>query len=303
MQSLSNSKSIPSAEQLKEYKIDPRLALVYISMLRSLKIFENIKCTRIPYETTTTRNLPTRELLDRTQQLLQPTESEWIQSRGIEGDFPNTDCLGSLTEQEALDLYVIPHDHVVARFGMRRVEGIIFPDIRDDKLMGICIRNTNADKEWAAHAKFTFSNYGLYIYGLDKIDTNEPVFLCEGVFDVLAFRKLGIQAIAFGSSSPSEYQITYVRQHIRYPMICMDNDFYGRCGAYALAKCLGLDKVIFSIHKDPAEEVFDTGDNKFSRIIIGDLEEMIVEGTPSHNKMLEELDRDNLGEFRFLKYN
>lgn len=301
---LTNAESVPDSDQLAEYGIRPYTVLNYIKKLRSISLFEGVKSTSIQYVQKTVRNRQSRELLDKVSGLLKPVESDsWLAARNIDvgNNFISHTRFLDLTEQELLDLFVIPQDHIIDLFGMKKIEGLVFPDVREGKLLGICIRNCSDDKKWVAHAKFTFSNYGLYLYGLDQIDFNREIFLCEGVFDVLAFRKLGFQAIGFGSSSPSAYQLAYIKDHIKYPIICMDNDFYGWCGAYAARQCL-KSEIVMSEHEDPAEEVFDFNSSKFNRIKPERLEEMIRLGIPEHNKKMESLDRYKLEEFRNIKY-
>jgi DNA primase len=77
-------------------------------------------------------------------------------------------------------------------------------------------------------------------------------FLTEGVFDALALRHYGYNAIALGSCHPQNVQLSVLRSKYKRLTICFDNDFHGKCGAY-YTSCLLNAPVAFPRYKDAAE--------------------------------------------------
>jgi hypothetical protein len=290
-------------DNVTSYDINPYDVALYIFKSSNLEIFKNIKNSKNKCELVVERRSQKNILEKLYNQLKVITESKWLNNRGINNyyDISHTDFL-DLTQQEMLDLYVIPHDYLIKKFGLRKVEGLVFPDIQNGKFYGICIRNTSDDLEWVAHTKFTMSNFGFFVYGIDDIDDNNETYLCEGVFDVLAYRSIGKQAICFASAYPTTYQMARINR-IKNLVISMDNDFYGWCGAYLLSKVMNIKKIVLSKYKDPCETIIDNKCNEFQNVSCYEIEKLIINNIDDHNRKIDELNNKNLCEIRNLKYN
>lgn len=298
---LSNHRQLPL--QYPKYQLNGEFAAKAALFLQNITLFHEIKTSSQLCEITHQRQLPSDDLLEKVNRLLEPLqESEWLKRRGIT-TFQNVYTLdyNEFSQDELLSLNLIPADHVIQKFGLRPVEGLIFPDFRNGQLFGIGVRNLSNDLEFAAAAKYTFSNFNHYLYGLDQVE--DSVAICEGVFDQLALSSIGAPAVALGSAHPSFWQLACIEWKTRNVEIYMDNDFYGWCGAYAIARIFQRPHVWLPTKKDPAEEIFESEEPSFNQTKTTDLEEMIRSEIPIHNERIAELDVNNLHHFRNLKYN
>lgn len=208
-----------------------------------------------------------------------PEHRDWLARRHI--DYPAHSIVG-LEDFEQLDLFVIPFDHVVTKFGFRPVDGPAFPDYRDGKLVGVCVRNTSTDQEFAAAAKWTFSNYGWFVWGWDDCDPAREVVLCEGVFDAIALRRAGHQSLAFGSAYPTPQQLAMVAKRFPWRRVCFDNDFWGWYGSYITSRCLGCG-VLLPRGKDAAEQVFERGDLSLDEVDSERLVGLVLKNLSEYN--------------------
>lgn len=288
--------------QIQHYKIDPNFAAACLFRLNSLDIFNTIEQDYITTEQITDRFSPDPAILHQIQSAWTDYSDQWLIDRGVTSGVTHTKFF-NIEHQDRLNLNIIPQDHIIKEFGFRSVDGYVFPDKQDGNLLGICIRNDSDDKKWVANAKYTFSNYGLFIFGIDDLKPDTDLYICEGVFDVYAMRSIGKQAIALGSSWPTAYQLARIHSlGFKNTIACMDNDFYGRCGAYAIASCLGSE-IIFPESNDPSIEIIDTKSNKFFNIDIKDLNNTILNEIPEYNIKIKRLNRNKLEQFRDLRYN
>lgn len=178
------------------------------------------------------RNKQTDELLSKLQSALIPCRhDQWLKNRNIDpSNFFSLDY-ESLGEQDLFDLHLYPGDHILDRFGYRTLDGPVFCDYRNGRLVGVGVRNISKDLQWVAVAKFTFSNYGFSLFGFDDYQSDDLVYVVEGIFDAVALRSVGLNAIALGSALPSPFQIACISQKFNNVRLCLDNDFHGWCGA------------------------------------------------------------------------
>ena len=204
---LSNTKALPL--QFTEYQLDPKYAVRTCLQLDNIKLFADMKSSSRSVLVTHERSPASSDLLKKVFGLLKPIVScDWLVKRGIS----NFNGIYSLdyecfSRQELLDLNIIPGDHIIEKFGEKPVEGLIFPDFRDGELFGICVRNCSTDLPFVAAAKYTFSNFDHFLYGLDD---HETVAICEGVFDKLALDSIGVLSVALGSAYPSFWQLACI---------------------------------------------------------------------------------------------
>jgi len=77
-----------------------------------------------------------------------------------------------------------------------------------------------------------------FLFGIDECPVGGIVYIVEGVFDALAMRHFGYNAIAIGSSYLHAFQFACLTHKFKRITVCFDNDFWGHYGAYATSKCL-----------------------------------------------------------------
>jgi len=197
------------------------------------------------------RRKQTRRLLDKLNHALVECQyKDWLEKRGIIGDYAYSLNYNVLNLQDMLDLYVIPQDHILDEFGFKPIEGPVFADWRDGRLAGICIRNIDKDLDYAAAEKYTTSNYGWYLNGYDKYSPDDEIFIVEGVFDAINMRQQGFNAIAIGGAVPSPFQLGCLFYKFNNLSTCLDNDFWGHVGSYLVTETTGL-KAFRTLKKDP----------------------------------------------------
>ena len=129
----------------------------------------------------------------------------------------------------------------------------MFPDYRNGKLAGICIRNLSTEKEYVSDVKYAFSNFGWYIYGYDNYNPEDQVYITEGVFDAIALRAYGHNAIAIGCSNPSPMQLSMLLHKFKNLKICFDNDLAGYVGSLKCSIMLNIPIYTTIGYKDIAQ--------------------------------------------------
>jgi hypothetical protein len=190
-----------------------------------------------------TRSNQTRESLNRIQTaLIQCQHTEWLQQIRKINNTSNIHSIdfAKLKITDLYDYYICPEDVYLDRHGERPVIGPVFPDYRNGKLAGICIRNLSAEKEYVSDVKYTFSNFGWYIYGYDNYHPEDQVYITEGVFDAIALRAYGHNAIAIGCSNPSPMQLAMLLHKFKNLKICFDNDLAGYVGSLKCSLMLNI---------------------------------------------------------------
>lgn len=137
-------------------------------------------------------------------------------------------------------------------------DGLIIPLYKDGKLKNSVFRKTN---------NLTKLKYGITIPSLDfwgDIDYKlDEIWLCEGLFDMMALREQGKKAISASSCALNDYQyFQIIKNKPRLVNIFVDNDVSGYRSAMKSQKVFGLNGIenrIFSsrIAKDAAEHFFE----------------------------------------------
>lgn len=202
-----------------------------------------------------TRSNQTRESLNRIQTALTPCQfTDWLKYRRINqtSNIHSIDFT-KLKITDLYDYYICPDDVYLDRYGDRPVIGPVFPDYRNGNLTGICIRNLSDEKEYAADVKYTFSNFGWYLYGYDDYNSNDQIHIVEGVFDAIALRAYGHNAIAIGCSTPSPMQLAMLLHKFKNLKICLDNDLAGHIGALRCKLMLNIPIYTIVGYKDIAQ--------------------------------------------------
>jgi hypothetical protein len=244
------------------------------------------------------RNDQTDELLERLRSALIPCKyNYWLWRRGIKNDdksFCSIDY-DKLSQQDMLDLFLYPMDHIITKHGMINLEGPAFCDYRNQRLVGIGVRNISMDLEWVSDAKFTFSNFGLFLFGYDYYNSDDLVYVVEGVFDVIKMRQSGYNAVALGSAFPTAFQLSCLLYKFKNLAMCLDNDFHGWCGSLVASEVLGLP-IYTTVLKDAGS--YEYGNIELRQIDKTELRQMVKDGAVKYN---ENFSRGSL--YRDLPYN
>lgn len=202
-----------------------------------------------------TRGKQSLESLRRLESALIPCEfSEWLDFRRI-SDHSKIFSLdfSKLQVTDLYDFYICPDDVYLDRYGDRPVIGPVFADYRDGVLAGICIRNLSDEVDYVSDVKYTFSNYGWFIWGYDDYDSGDEVIVVEGVFDALAMRAFGYNAVAIGCCAPTPMQLAMLLYKFKNLRFCFDNDLAGYLGAYRVRLVLDVPICTVVGFKDVAE--------------------------------------------------
>lgn len=219
------------------YRFDPAKAIGISTIMDSLDLPKmEVPITEIMVKYRR-RNQQTPALLGRLYHSLgECRHKPWLEKRRVSSDNIFSIDYGMLNRQDQLDLQLMPSDYILDRFGEEPVDGPTFLDMREGRLAGVCVRNVSTNLEYAAAAKYTFSNCGWFLFGYDDYRPTDKITLVEGVFDALALRAAGAKAIALGSARPTVFQLACLLNKYSKFATCFDNDMWGRIGAYITAK-------------------------------------------------------------------
>lgn len=231
------------------------------------------------------RNDQTPELLSRLQSAItkcRPEHRNWMEKRKSRPDVSCSINYDALTNQDMLDLCLMPDDHILDSYGEKPIDGPAFLDVRDGQLFGACVRNISTDLKYAGEAKYTFTNHGWFLWNVDRCNKNDQTFIVEGVFDAIAMGINGIQAIAVGSCAPTPYQLSFIASRYKNVAVCFDNDIHGKFGAYVTSKLLKCDIYIPKL-KDVATYVENDLDIELKSIKQNDLYEQMEADAKSYN--------------------
>jgi len=138
--------------------------------------------------------------------------------------------------------------------------GLIIPLYNEGKLINSVFRKTN---------NLTKLKYGITVPSLDfwgdEILENEEIWLCEGLFDMMALREQGKRCISASSCSLNDFQyFRIVKNRPKLVNIFTDNDVSGYRSAMKSQKIFNLNGIssrVFSSKKskDAAEHFFELG--------------------------------------------
>lgn len=98
-------------------------------------------------------------------------------------------------------------------------------------------------------------------YGINQISVNEPIMICEGIFDVIYNNAIGIKNVisTFGHEF-TPYHAKTVHRLSNKACICYDNDFWGQKMAHRaieLLECEGVECLLVDLKsaRYPAEYI------------------------------------------------
>lgn len=149
-------------------------------------------------------------------------------------------------------------------------DGLIIPLYNDGKLINVAFRKTNELYDSLDNhipAKLSGNKYGLSVPDLnlwgDDILENDEIWLCEGLFDMMAIRDQNKKCVSASSCSLNDYQyLQIIKNKPRLINIFVDNDTSGYKSALKSQKIFGLNGIkskVFSSKKakDAGEHFFE----------------------------------------------
>ena len=193
-------------------------------------------------------------------------ELEWLSGRGVDERAVRRYGLGSLhyvgrhaseRELDVLGISLHPMLSLLMRDDLD-AGGVLFPLYGTAGLMNLTVRRISD----VGKLKYTQSCPELHVWGVD--DGSGPVWVCEGLFDMMALHRLGQSAVIASSAMWSVPQLMQLEQLADDFCIFADNDKVGiRSAAVLQSFLIARNKracIYVSSHaKDPAEHVLEMG--------------------------------------------
>ena len=165
-------------------------------------------------------------------------------------------------------LGVTSHPMIEGLLGDGVSDGLIIPLYNDGKLVNSVFRKTNElyDKMDNIPAKFGGNKYGISVPSLDlwgdEILEGDEIWLCEGLFDMMALRDQGKRCVSASSCSLNDFQyFKIVKNKPKLVNIFTDNDVPGYRSAMKSQKLFGLNGIECRVYsslkaKDAGEHFF-----------------------------------------------
>lgn len=136
--------------------------------------------------------------------------------------------------------------------------GIIFPLYENNKLINVTTRKISD----VGKLKYTQAIPDLNLWGRNTIQHDEPIYIVEGLFDMIALHSLGLSVISVSSGMFSSLQL-YQLSEYKNPFIHFcDNDRTGIAAAQVIKEFIaefdGNSTIIMSkLYKDAAEHILE----------------------------------------------
>lgn len=192
------------------------------------------------------------------------SESEYMKKRNISQDIiVKYELLGlsNFTEREHLRRIGATCHPIMRTLLNDGIEGggIVFPLFEDDNLVNCQIRKISD----VGKLKYTLAVPDIPVWGLQDIKEGSEIWLCEGIFDMIALRENGQLAVCPTSAIWSGIQLyRIIEKKPSLIKIFCDNDRIGLKTGLILTKFFNLFKIpsktIYSKYcKDAAEHFFE----------------------------------------------
>jgi len=191
------------------------------------------------------------------------SEYEFLTNRGI-GDetILKWSILGLSTIKNRKDLEIIgatchPILSKILDDGLEN-GGILIPLFENEQLVNCAIRKINSSKS----LKYSLSCPDVPIWGIDKIQEDDEIWITEGLFDMMALTKMGKKAISCSSAMWTGLQLyKLIEKKPKTVNIFSDNDQVGIRTSIILKNLLneyniGCTIYISQFAKDAAEHIF-----------------------------------------------
>lgn len=191
-------------------------------------------------------------------------EYEYLKKRGINDDIIKQWKIGGLSfirDQKTLEIINATCHPVLKPILEDGLDGggIIIPLFERGDLVNISIRKLSD----VGKLKYSLAVPDLSVWGLDDINPGDVVWICEGLFDMMALRKNGVKAVSVSSamwSGPQLYQL--LEKKPGFINILADNDQVGKRTAKILQRFFNVSGVISETYlcpesKDASEHIFE----------------------------------------------
>jgi hypothetical protein len=168
--------------------------------------------------------------------------------------------------------------------------GIVFPLFESEKLINCAIRRISD----VGKLKYTLAVPDTPVWGLNDLDKGEEIWICEGLFDMISLREIGLKSVSPSSAMWSGIQLyKLLEKSPKSVNIFCDNDRVGLKTGLVLNKFFNLmyieSKTYHSKYcKDASEHIFE------KKLTVQDFEELKIT-----KKMIE---NNNDNSFDFLSY-
>ena len=155
--------------------------------------------------------------------------------------------------------------------------GIIIPLFENNKLANCAIRKINSSKS----LKYSLACPDVPVWGLNKLNKGDEVWVTEGLFDMMALYRLGKSAVSCSSAMWSGLQLYQLLEKKPSKIkIFSDNDEVGLRTSGILKKFFEINNIYLVIvmskfAKDPAEHYFQKDRNLSDLIEIDSVEDLL----------------------------
>ncbi len=191
-------------------------------------------------------------------------ERNWLNLRGIDDSLIELYKLGGVSyikDKRALDILNCTVHPLLAPILIDGLDGggILIPLFEGEKLTNCAIRKLSD----IGKLKYGLACPDISVWNIENI--SDEVFICEGLFDMMALIKNGKKAISVSSAMWSGPQLLKVIEyHPRHITIWADNDQAGLRCAKVLQRFFAMYGIIAKtvkskIAKDAAEHFFEKG--------------------------------------------
>ena len=209
-------------------------------------------------------------------------EYEYLINRGIgESTILEWELLGLSNIKNRRDLEIIGATchPILRRILIDGIEngGIIIPLFEGGKLVNCAIRKINSSKS----LKYSLACPDVPVWGLDKFNKGDEVWITEGLFDMIALYKLGKNAVSCSSAMWSGLQLYQLLEKKPSKIkIFSDNDEVGLRTSGILKNFFENNNIDCSIvmskfAKDPAEHYFQKDKNLSDLVEIDSVEDLL----------------------------
>jgi hypothetical protein len=185
--------------------------------------------------------------------------------------------LSSIKERRHLEIIGATVHPTMSNFLDDSIEngGIIIPLFdENENLINCAIRKISIENSDIKTLKYTLACPDIHVWGFDKIEIGDDIWITEGIFDMMAIYELGHKAISCSSAMWSGIQLyKIIQKKPKMVKFFSDNDEVGlRCSAILkdFFSRYGIEsKIYISDYKDASELYFI---NKMDMSMIKEIE-------------------------------
>lgn len=222
------------------------------------------------------------ELITNSIGVFNEKEYEYLINRGIgESTILKWKLLGlsNIKDRKYLEIIGATCHPILRRILIDGIEngGIIIPLFENNKLANCAIRKINSSKS----LKYSLACPDVPVWGLNKLNKGDEVWVTEGLFDMMALYRLGKSAVSCSSAMWSGLQLYQLLEKKPSKIkIFSDNDEVGLRTSGILKKFFEINNidcviVMSKFAKDPAEHYFQKDRNLSDLIEIDSVEDLL----------------------------